>query len=75
MIFQSLVDAVDYIQGKKSRNIQGLMQALGAVLGPHNRFTVMGYGENGDEAVWAWEQRTAIAGLFFRGSQSSDNVT
>lgn len=70
------MDALDHIQREKSGNIQeGLDAGSGQDWVPRAGFTVMGFGENVDEAVWSWAQRTAIAGLFPRGSQSSDNIT
>lgn len=43
-------------------------QALRAVLGPAAGVTLMGLGEEVGEAVWFWDQRTAIAGFFLQGS-------
>ena len=52
IIFWYLLDDLDPKQREKSRNIQeGLMQAIRAVLGPRNRFTVMEFDENVDEGV------------------------
>jgi hypothetical protein len=32
------------------------------------------FGENVGEAVWAWNQKAAVAGPFLKGCQSSDNM-
>lgn len=51
------------------------MQPLGAVLDPEAGITVMGFGENIGDTVWAGDRGAVIAGLFLRESPSSDNIT